>query len=132
MIRKMVQDNINNNLDIFRMRLLNQAVEGLEIAERGVNLPIIERVVFVIRRRAENRRQINRVRAQLLHVVELFDDSGQIAAEKVRTLLMTDLRQVIPIFGNRARRVEAAPNFVVNGQIIPDMKAIRENLIDNA
>ncbi len=59
-----------------------QLTEGLVAAKVGIHVIVIDHIVLVARGRAEDGVEIERVDAQLLEVIEMLENAGQIAAVK--------------------------------------------------
>jgi hypothetical protein len=78
-----VEDGIQNDAHAPLVRGAEESAERLEIAEAVVDPAVVGRVVAVIRVGLEDRREVERVRAELLDVVEPAPDAGEVAAEEV-------------------------------------------------
>jgi hypothetical protein len=76
----MAPDLVDDDAQAKIVRLRHQPVEIGERAEQRINLARIGHVVAeILHRRAEERRDPDRVDAKRGHVIELLDDAGQIA-----------------------------------------------------
>ena len=96
-VAAVVEHAVENDAHPARVDTIDQPPQIVLRAEGRVDLEIIGRVVLVVRRRAEDRRQIQTRRAERLNIVELLCNARQIAAHEI-----LPRRRRAPIF--RARR----------------------------
>jgi len=75
-----VWHQIENDLQIARMRRSNQRIEIIQRAEYRIDSQIVGDVIAKVgHRRRKDRRQPNRIDAEIAEIEHMIDDSGQIA-----------------------------------------------------
>src|SRR5688500_17661983 len=106
------------------MRRREQRTKRLVSAQQRVDAVEARRVVAVRAARGEDRRQVERVDAELLDVVEALLDPAQIAAEPLaRGVRTAPSRKVVPRARNRPL-----------GRVLPEpggCEALGEDLVDD-
>ena len=87
LIRRVIDDQLGDDADAAAMRLVDEAIEVGERAVARVDVLVIRDVVAVVaeRRRVE-RQQPQRVDAEVLQVVELLGQPGEVADAVVRAV----------------------------------------------
>lgn len=83
LIAAMVEDCIEHDADPFFMAALDKCFQRLFVPKVRVDFKIISGVVFMVRRRAENRRQVKAGDAKVSQVIEMVDNSLQIPPKKL-------------------------------------------------
>ena len=75
-----VEDAVEDDAHPPAVRHVEQLAQRLVPAEQRVDMEVVVRVVAVVRRGLEDRRQVDRRNAEVLQVVEPLDDAEQVAA----------------------------------------------------
>ena len=78
----MVENGVEDNAHPARVRLGRKAAESLVAAKHGIDAEIVADVVFVVGTRLEYRREVQRIDAQFLQIVELLPYSVEVAPRK--------------------------------------------------
>ena len=78
-----VQRGVRDHAQAALAGLAGQALEVVVAAEGRIDALVVAGVVLVIAGGLEDRRQVQRVDAQLAQVIELVDEAGEVAAEEV-------------------------------------------------
>src|SRR4051812_34976831 len=74
LITDVVEDSVDNQRQMSLPQRRYQSFEGALAAEAGIHGVEVGGVVFVRRRRGEDGRQVDRIGAQRLNVLQLFSD----------------------------------------------------------
>ena len=75
-----VEDAVEHHPDPARVAGVEQLAEGRVAAEQGVDRQVVVRVVAVVRRRREDRVEVDRVDAQRNEMVEMLGDAEEVPA----------------------------------------------------
>ncbi len=74
-----IEHAVQDDLDPLRVRPVDQAAERGIAAEHRVDAEIVVRVIPVVRGRLEDRREVDRVDAQIQQIIEMFEHPDQVA-----------------------------------------------------
>ena len=75
-----VEDAIEHDADALGMRCFDQTAQGLVAAQHRIDLVVIVRVIAMVARRLEDRRQVDRVDPQVHQMIQVLDNPPQITA----------------------------------------------------
>ena len=75
----MVEHAVEHDADAPGVRLVDHPAQGGVAAEHRVDLLVVVRVVAMVRRRLEDRREVHGIDAQVHQVIQVLDHADQVA-----------------------------------------------------
>ena len=82
-VRAVVEDRIEDHTDAALVAGVDELPQQRYVAEVWIDGVVIDRVILVVARTAKNRRQIERGHAEFVEIIQLVEDTLQVAAHKI-------------------------------------------------
>ena len=114
-VAAMVENPVEDDPHPSAVAGIQQLPERREIAEPVVDPEVVDRVIAMVGAGLEDRREVQRVDPEALDVVEVVDDSLQVAAEEV-----VACRRGVPGFGIRWRERRVAAREPLRKDLVED------------